>query len=82
MCAKTYILQVLLRYVFIAEYTTVILGIEFGEILNEIFPSFDDRDMSEFESHGQLNGFFFRKHHVRIRALHVDKLKTVVDFVD
>ncbi len=50
--------------------------------MNEIFPSLNDRDMSEFESHGKLNGFFFRKHHVRIRALHVDKLKTVIDFVD
>jgi hypothetical protein len=38
--------------------------------------------MSEFESHGKLNGFFLRKHHVRIRALHVYKLKTVIDFVD
>jgi hypothetical protein len=38
--------------------------------------------MSEFESHGKLNGFFLRKHHVGIRALDVYKLKTVIDLID
>lgn len=48
----------------------------------EVFSSLDDRGMSELEGHGKLNDLFLREHHVRIRTLHVDKLETVVDFID
>ncbi len=60
----------------------VILGVKFGKIFNDMSPPLDYRSMLKFESHGNLNGLFLRKHHVRISALNVDKFVTVLDFAD
>lgn len=81
-CPKTYIFDVFLRQILIAKDSVVILCVKFWKVFNDVSSPLNHRSMLKFERHGKFNGFFLRKHHVRIGTLNVDKFKSVLDLAD
>ena len=79
---KTDIFDLFFRQILITKDAVVILCVKFWKVFNDVSSSLDYRSMLKFERHWKFNGFFLRKHHVRIGALNVDKFKSVLDFAD